>query len=359
MTVTRARLVLCVAACVLVATDCAPASNSTSRARTTAAAFLDRYVQADGRVVRRDQGGDTVSEGQAYALLLAEVAGRASTFRRVWAWTKAHLLRPDGLLSFHADARRVLDREPAADADLLAAWALTRYRGPARARYLRDGRRLARALLAHELAYPQAGAPVLAAGPWATPLPARIDPSYFSPVAFRGLGSALPDGRWRALDRDALSVTQSLTTSGQLLPPDWAYLDAGGATAPIPAPGAAAARVQYGLDAQRLVVWFASACDADMRSLAARWWSLLQLPDRAGASALSISGDVLDSAATPLPLVAAAAAAGAAGDRAGRDRLLDRAQQLDSRYPTYYGSAWVALGRALLTTRLLGGCAIR
>jgi hypothetical protein len=49
MTVTRARLVLCVAACVLVATDCAPASDSTSRARTTAALFLDRYVQADGR----------------------------------------------------------------------------------------------------------------------------------------------------------------------------------------------------------------------------------------------------------------------------------------------------------------------
>jgi endoglucanase len=25
--------------------------------------------------------------------------------------------------------------------------------------------------------------------------------------------------------------------------------------------------------------------------------------------------------------------------------------------PTYYGAAWVALGRALLTTSLLGGCA--
>ena len=27
--------------------------------------FLDRYVQDDGRVVRHDQGGDTVSEGRA------------------------------------------------------------------------------------------------------------------------------------------------------------------------------------------------------------------------------------------------------------------------------------------------------
>ena len=33
--------------------------------------FLRRYVDGDGRVVRRDQGGDTVSEGQAYGMLIA------------------------------------------------------------------------------------------------------------------------------------------------------------------------------------------------------------------------------------------------------------------------------------------------
>ena len=31
----------------------------------SATAFLDGYVDPDGRVVRRDQGGDTVGEGQA------------------------------------------------------------------------------------------------------------------------------------------------------------------------------------------------------------------------------------------------------------------------------------------------------
>jgi len=35
-------------------------------ARAAAESFLDRYVEPDGRVVRLDQGGDTVSEGQAY-----------------------------------------------------------------------------------------------------------------------------------------------------------------------------------------------------------------------------------------------------------------------------------------------------
>ena len=42
--------------------------------QSAARSFLSRYVDPDGRVVRRDQGGDTVSEGVSYALLLAQVA---------------------------------------------------------------------------------------------------------------------------------------------------------------------------------------------------------------------------------------------------------------------------------------------
>jgi hypothetical protein len=36
----------------------------TTLARRDAQTFLSRYVADDGRVVRQDQGGDTVSEGQ-------------------------------------------------------------------------------------------------------------------------------------------------------------------------------------------------------------------------------------------------------------------------------------------------------
>ena len=357
MLVTRACLFVSLGlACALAGAGCGSGARVEARARAAAAAFLARYVAPDGRVVRLDQGGDTVSEGQAYALLLAEAAGRTATFRRVWGWTKAHLSRPDGLLAYHADATGVLDAEPAADADLLAAWALTRYRGPRPSAYLQDGRRLAAAVLANELAYPRAGDPVLAAGPWATPLPAWIDPSYFAPLAFAGLDEALPDGRWRALERNAVSLTSALAAGGHVLPPDWASLAAGGAIAPRPPPSGTPDRVQYGLEAQRIVVWFASACDRNARALAAHWRRLLHGSAEA-AIALSPSGQVQDGAEAPLPLVAAAAAAGAAGDAHARDRLLDRAQGLNDRHPTYYGAAWVALGRVLLTTHLLGGCA--
>jgi len=39
--------------------------------RQAADRFLAAYARPEGRVVRTDQGGDTVSEGQAYGLLLA------------------------------------------------------------------------------------------------------------------------------------------------------------------------------------------------------------------------------------------------------------------------------------------------
>jgi hypothetical protein len=54
--------------------------------------------------------------------------------------------------------------------------------------------------------------------------------------------------------------------------------------------------------------------------------------------------------------VAAAAAAKAAGDDGATEQLLDRAQQANSSAPTYYGAAWVALGRVMLTSSALGSC---
>ena len=44
-------------------------------ARIAGQKFLDEYVEPDGRVVRHDEGGDVVSEGQAYGMLIAVAVG--------------------------------------------------------------------------------------------------------------------------------------------------------------------------------------------------------------------------------------------------------------------------------------------
>ena len=177
-----------------------------STVQRSAAAFLAAYVRPDGRVYRPDQGGDTVSEGQAYGLLLAEVTGQPATFGRIWQWTRAHLQLPGGLFAYHANAAgHLLSAQPASDADLLIAWALLRYQGPHAATWHQEGQQVAAAVLAQEVTTGPGGTPVLTAGPWATGRPASLDPSYWALPALTGLarltgddnGSSWPTGQWR------------------------------------------------------------------------------------------------------------------------------------------------------------------
>jgi endoglucanase len=322
-----------------------------------AATFLRTYVRPDGRVSRPDQGGDTVSEGQAYAMLLSEVTGDSSTFRRIWAWTRSHLQLGDGLFAYHANAAgQVISRQPASDADLLIAWALLRYRGPQAAPMHREGRRVAAAILAHEVTRGPGGTPILTAGPWATGRPASLDPSYWSLAALQDLARLTGQPQWRRIATGAVSLTRRLTRDGRTLPPDWAELTASGALRPEPAPGGGQPQAQFGPDAQRTVVWFAASCSQHARALAGRWWPLLGSGGRSRALALHPDGAVLNRAAAALPQVASAAAATAAGNQAAARSLLRGALATQRSQPTYYGGAWDALGPALLTTSDLGGC---
>jgi endoglucanase len=153
-----------------------------------------------------------------------------------------------------------------------------------------------------------------------------------------------------------VSLTGTLTRSGLDLPPDWARAD-GDVVTPTPAPNREAPDVRYSLDAQRLPVWLAASGDSQAATLCRTWWPLLSRADRTDAAALDVGGVRLDDRRHPLGIVATSAAAAAAGRAGDRDALLARAEALDAAQPSYYGSAWVAIGRALLTTDLLRGAA--
>jgi endoglucanase len=322
-----------------------------------AARFLETYARPDGRVVRLDQGGDTVSEGQAYGMLLAQAAGDNAAFGRIWTWTQKHLQLSNHLFAFHANAAgQVIGPGAASDADLLIAWALLRYQGPRQAEWHRDGREVADAVLAHEVTTGPGGMPVLAAGPWATGQPATIDPSYWSLAAFQGIAKWTRDEMWLRLEASAVNLARGITKDGKQLPPDWAQLHLTDAPQPQPSPNGIAPVAQYGLDAQRMVVWFAASCNPQGRALAARWWRLLRHERAARALALDLNGDILTPTHAALPLVAAAAAASAAGHSAVAQQLLSDAAAQQRHYPTYYGGAWSALGHALLTSDALDPC---
>jgi endo-1,4-beta-D-glucanase Y len=301
--------------------------------------FFDRYVDDDGRVVRRDQGSDTVSEGQAYAMLLAVALDDAGEFERVWQWTRSALQRPDGLLSWHWSGGRIADEQPAADADVDAAHALVlaadKFGNPA---YLKEARRMAKAILESETV--RIGRDrVLVPGPWARDKH-LMNPSYIAPEAFDRFADAFGDDRWREVSRSGIRLTAQSTSDGTSMPPDWARIEPGRIVDVGPPDGNG--MPSTGLDAARVLVRFASSCDDDARDLAKR-----------------LRGAVSDwesSERHPLQIVAAASAAHAAGDASERDRLLARAESVARERPSYYGWAWVALGRAMLDGRAISSC---
>jgi endo-1,4-beta-D-glucanase Y len=321
-----------------------------------AAAFLERYVDPDGRVVRRDQGGDTVSEGQAYAMLVAVGSGDATTFRTAWGWTREHLLRPDGTLSWRWADGTVVDPASAADADLDAARALVL----AGQRFgdldlLADGVRLAQAVLDVETVETSAGR-VLTAGSWATSEPWAFNPSYASPAAYALLGTASKDARWADLETGSRAATTRLLTA-VALPPDWAQVHPDGHVDPMPgAAGHGGQGVRYGYDATRLPLRQAEACAPEDRALAARLVTPLE-QSPGSAAERDLGGRPLTADRSVVGLEGEAAALAVSGDTAAaRDRMA-QAVTLQQQSPTYYGGAWAALGPMLLTSTVLAGCA--
>jgi endoglucanase len=332
-----------------------PATTDEDRALTAANHFLGTYMDPDGRVVRRDQDGSTVSEGQAYGMLLSVAIGDREAFDRAWSWARENLQREDGLLSSLWQDGRVVDPNPAADADLDAAHALVlagrRFDDHA---YTADGLRIAGAILSSETVEVN-GQRVLVAGTWARAAPPTIDPSYFDPRAYSLLGAYSGDDRWEEVLASSRTLLNDLLASSPL-PPDWASARSTGPVA-IPAPSDPSSGIRYGFDAVRVPVRWGASCAPENRSVAARIWSVLGPKQAAGdlAGEYTLDGRPL-SPATPAALVGAAGAARASGHTQASDALLDRAQAADAQRPSYYGNAWVALGRVMLTTDWLGPC---
>jgi endoglucanase len=333
-------------------------SGGTAAAKAAAGNFLSRYALSTGRIARTDQGGDTVSAGQAYGMLMSVALGERREFAVIWGWTRTHLRRPDRLLASHWRNGHVIDRKTASDADLDAARALIlaakRFH---RSAYRADGVAMARAIMAHEIR--RLGRRwVLLAGSWVRQ-PVIINPGYLAPRTFELLAAATHDRRFARLEDGAVALARNLTALAPHLPPDWATVSSGGVPTPIAGPPGPSREPtpRYSIDAARLPIRFAEGCSAGARQIAASMWPFFraQQPGDIGF-AYSLDGRLIAPQQTATVLVSAAATAQSAGQIAARDRLLAQADAVNARFPTYFGGAWVALGRLELQTRLLGSC---
>ncbi|WP_285036627.1 glycosyl hydrolase family 8 [Plantibacter sp. ME-Dv--P-095] len=332
-----------------------PQPTATDRSATQAAeAFLADWVD-DGRVVRRDQGDDTVSEGQAYGLLIAAGVGDKKAFTGIWDWTEANLQRPDGLLAWRWSDGEVVDEEPASDGDLDAARALViagkRFDEP---RFTDAGVKLA-GVIADRMTVETAAGRILLPGTWAAATePYAYNPSYASPVAFSVLGAATGDPRWAELQAGSAAVTSALLDESPL-PPDWAQVHADGTVDAMPGAAGTGQSVRYGYDAARLPIRYAESCVPADQATAARLVSTLARSKELRAET-DLGGSPLTSDQHPLALEARAAARAAVGNLPEAADDLRAADELAQEVPSYFGAAWAALAPMMLTTDDLDGC---
>jgi endoglucanase len=245
--------------------------------------YCRHFISSDGQVIIPEEGGGTISEAQAYALLRAVWANDATVFNRVYAFTYEKLSRVrthgDSLLAWRwgrlpGGSWGVLDANSATDGDLDYALALVLAHRlgwqapPGLPDYREEARRVQADILAREVVALPGGDLLLTPGNWhELKPPYLVNPSYFSPAAYRLFASTpsetdsgriaervgavrapplQPDAketdnpaRWSRLHQSTYKLLGQLTPglgsqTGVGLFPDWCRVDAAGRLAPAP-----------------------------------------------------------------------------------------------------------------------------
>ena len=234
------------------------------------ATYRDRFVTGDGRVL--DSGNQKVShtEGQGWAMLLAEAFGDRACFDKVWSWTRDTLQRRDNALFAwkwdpDRDKDRVVDPNDASDGDILIAWALSRgarrWNEPT---YAQAARRIV-ADIRIRLLSPASGRLLLLPGSagFKSADGTILNPSYYIFPAFNEFARLLPSPDWARLRRDGLALLADARFGRWGLTPDWIDLKGGGTLGP-----ASNYPWRFGFDAIRVPLYLVWAGDATTERLA-------------------------------------------------------------------------------------------
>ena len=268
-----------IAACPVVATDLSLEQSSPQEPllRESWRAYRERFIQADGRVIDREDNDRSTSEGQAYAMWRAVIINDPDTFQRTYAWAEANLgryeasgQRQDSLWAWHwgrseTGTWQTLDANFATDADIDAALALIlaarRWGCPA---YLEAARVKLADIWNYSTVELPDGSRQLLPGPqdafWPQPDRLILNPSYFSPYAYRVFAQVDPQRPWLDLVDSGYAMLQAASAVSAVgLPGDWiAYDPASGTYRALPPDSSV--QSHYSFDAFR--VWWRVALDA-------------------------------------------------------------------------------------------------
>jgi len=236
--------------------------------------YKSSFMQPGGAVSDTGNQGVSHSEGQGYAMLLAEAYGDRASFNRLWLWTRQHLqIRDDHLFAWRWTADKgVEDENNATDGDLLIAWAL--YRAGKRwsdVEYSEAALYIVRDIrdkLVHQVGQYHILLPgehgFEKDGYW------QINLSYWVYPALQELAILDRSSIWSSLISSGKTLTRTSRQGQWNLPPDWVDLTNKGVLKP-----AQDRPPRFGYEAVRVPLYLIWAGDFDEHIIrdSARFWS--------------------------------------------------------------------------------------
>ena len=235
--------------------------------------FKARFLDGDGRVIDTGNGGISHSEGQGYAMVVAEAAGDRAAFERLHGWTEKNLARPhDALFSWRYDPRQpvpVNDPNNASDGDILIAWALMRAGRRWGQRVWQARARDIRMAIHDHLVQVRGPRTLLLPGITGFDHPDRttINPSYYIWPALDQFRAADGDDQWGRLIRDGERLIVDARFGPLALPTDWIDIATDGRASP-----AADKPALFGLDAIRVPLYLTLGGRQQRADAIARFW---------------------------------------------------------------------------------------
>jgi endo-1,4-beta-D-glucanase Y len=233
--------------------------------------YAHRMIDSQGRVIDHSAQDRTTSEGQSYAMFFALVDNDRPRFDKLLNWTEVNLAGGDLTQRLPAwswgknpdGSWKILDQNPAADADLWIAYSLLEagrlWREP---RYDKLGTVMLARIAQQEVVYvPGLGTTLLSgssgfhpdANTW------LLNPSYFPPPVLARFAQAMPNGPWGAVLDSLQAILDQGSGAGFAM--DW--VSAGSGVRPSVTPSQLAKESQGvpigSYDAIRVYLWLGIA----------------------------------------------------------------------------------------------------
>ena len=228
--------------------------------------YATQYVDAQGRVIDKQTGDRTTSEGQAYAMFFALVANDRVRFDKLVHWTEDNMAGGD--MTAHLPAWnwgktsdgswKVLDPNSASDADLWMSYTLIQagnlWHDP---RYKSMGEFMSKRIAHDEVVNIAGVGPVLLPGVTGFHPDADtwiLNPSYEPLPLLEQMAVVNPDGPWAAMVQALPHFLASASVGGFEM--DWMQFNTQTGWKPVPLPGQTAVSSGLGsYDAIRVYLW--------------------------------------------------------------------------------------------------------